>query len=169
MDDRSKRRLRIFDGLHVSFRMLEHHHAVMYEACVDIRTNQKRVIPALAACWGFIDSLHRLRELSQAIPGLGGRTPELIRFLKTTGMAEDCRHYVQHLREELVSDRSHPVWGSLSWVDSEDPLTSHTVWLGTQLPGQSSTGAVFDRIEGKWASKVCLGIDNLSFNFDSYL
>src|SRR5918994_8011768 len=64
----------------------------------------------------------RLRDLAQSIPGLGRKDPELKRFLATTELAERCRHYIQHLRQELadIEDHADPVWGSLSWEDPAD-------------------------------------------------
>ena len=168
MDIRTQRRLRVFDGLHFSFRLLEYHHHTMYPACSAIPRDKAQLIPALASCWAFIDVLHRLRELSQVIPGLRDTAAELRRFRERTVLAEQCRHYIQHLRSELArpSPEARPVWGSLSWVDPTDSLVGHTVMFGAHLPNASYSGAVFDTVERRWVSRVCLGVLDWSFNFD---
>jgi hypothetical protein len=168
MNKQMLRRVKVLDGLHFSFQLLEYHHAMMYPACAAVPTDRSKLVPALASCWSFIDVLHRLRELSQAVPGLAGRTPERRRFLERTAIAEKCRHYIQHLRSELArpSPETWPVWGSLSWVDPDDQLTTHTVMFGAHLPDTNYTGAVFDTVERRWVSRVCLGVKEWSFNFD---
>jgi hypothetical protein len=168
MDERTLRRIKVLDGLHFSFRLLEYHHQAMYPACSAIPTDKAQLIPALASCWAFIDVLHRLRELSQVIPGLSRKLPELRRFLERTALAEQCRHYIQHLRSELgrPSPEAGPVWGSISWVDPGDSSVTYTVMFGARLPNTSYTGAVFDTVERRWVSRVCLGVRDWSFNFD---
>lgn len=168
MDALTTRRIRVLDGLHFSFKLLEHHHANMYGACAAIPSDNTRIIPALASCWGFIDVMHRLRELAQSVPGLGGRRIELREFLSSTSLAERYRHYIQHLRSELAKadPNPSPVWGSLSWVDPDDVQLSHTVMIGARLPQTTYSGAVFDRQECRWVSRVCLGVESTSFNFD---
>ena len=165
MNPLATRHLKVLDGMRFSFRLLEHHYRGLYPSCVLIPKDNAQVVPALASCWGFIDSLHRLRELTAAAPGLGGKKPEVKRFLAATSLAEDCRHYIQHLRHELAKSQPSPfpVWGSLSWVDQ---ALTHTVIIGTRLPEVQYSGAVFDTHERRWLSKVCLGVENSSFNFD---
>ena len=79
------------------------------------------------------------------------------------------RHYIQHLRGELAKDppNSFPVWGSLSWVDNTNPQRAHIAILGAQIPGTRYTGCVYDTVEKQWVSKVCLGVNDQSFNFDT--
>lgn len=162
------RRVKILDGLFYSFRLLEHHHDAMYPRCCQIRQQRREIVPALAACWGFVDVLHRLRELSQVVPGLSRKNSHLKNFLNRTKLAEKYRHYIQYLRGELskVETNSYPVWGSLSWVDPDDSLGCHTVMIGAQLPKTEYTSTVYDRVERKWVSRVTLGIAGSSFNFD---
>jgi len=168
MNDLTIRHIKLLDGLRFSFRLLEYHHAAMYPACVAIPTDRSQLIPALASCWAFIDVLHRVRELAQAVPGLCGKSQERKRFLVSTALAEQCRHYIQHLRQKLAKPSAdpRPVWGSLSWVDPNNLGMSHTVMFGAQIPNTQYTGAVFDMVERRWVSKVCLGVGDASFNFD---
>ncbi len=147
---------------------MEYNYKELYEKCASIKNNNEDLIPALSMCWSIIDSIHRIREISQAVPGLNKKDQNLISFLNETKIAEDYRHYIQHLRGELSKKNLNPfpVWGSLSWIDPDDECNSHLVIFGSQIEGTSYSGCVYDRFEGKWVSKVSLSIENYSFNFD---
>jgi hypothetical protein len=162
------RRLRCWDGLHYSFQMLDLCQSSLWESCCRIPEDNENAIRALSYCWLFIDSLHRIRELAQAIPGLSTKKIEMRRLLNGTAAAEKYRHYIQHLRSEVNADppNGFPVWGSLSWVSKDDSTTSYIAVLGAQLPGVSFSSCVLDTQTRKWVSRVSLSIYNLSFNFD---
>jgi hypothetical protein len=163
------RKIRCFDGLHYSFQLLRYFESTLWDTCCKIPNDNSQIISALASCWGFIDAVHRIREISQAIPGVSAKHAEMRAFLAASSLAEDYRHYIQHLRGELSkpSPNSFPVWGSLSWVDPIIPTRTHIAALGAQISGTNNTGCVYDTWEKKWVSKVCLGVDNHSFNFDT--
>ena len=163
------RKIRCLDGLHYSFQMLRHYYTGLWETCCEIPGTNSKIIPALASAWGFIDALYRIREIAQSVPGLSAKHPDMQAFLSASGLAEDYRHYIHHLRGELANDlpaNSFPVWGTLSWVDPANPTRSHMTILGTQIEGTNYTGCPFDAVEKKWVSKVCLGLNGKSFNFD---
>ena len=162
------RKVKCLDGLHFSFELLEYNYSGMHESCIAINNDQKNIIPALSKCWAFVDLVHRIREIAQALPGLSGKSEKLRNFLGETNVSEDFRHYIQHLRRELSKKdiNNFPAWGTLSWVDSEDESVSHLVVIGAQIPGTTYSGCIYDRFENKWVSKVCLAVSGLSFNFD---
>lgn len=166
--DTNLRILKCLDGLNYSFELLNFYYSDLYSSCIEINDDQRKCIKALALCWGFVDTLHRIREIAQALPGISSKEPEMRFFLTATHLAEAYRHYIQHLRGELSkkSPNPFPVWGSLAWVDRNDSMRSYLVIIGTQIPGTSYTGCVFDTVNLKWVSKVCLGINEHSFNFD---
>lgn len=160
--------IKCYDGLHYSFQMLRHVQNGLWEDCLRIPEDNSALIPALWRCWSFIDLVHRIREIAQTLP-ISGKTPELKLFLAETKIAEKYRHYIQHLRGELAKqpeENPFPVWGSLSWADAKDPTKCSTVFAGAQLPGTNYSGCVYDNLERKWASRVCLGTAKLAFNFD---
>ena len=163
------RKIRCLDGLHYSFQLLRHFESELWSTCCKISADNSQIICALASCWGFVDAVHRIREISQSISGVSTKHAEMRAFLSASSMAEDYRHYMQHLRSELSKDspNSFPVWGSLSWVDPDIPTRTHIAILGAQIHGTQYTGCVYDTIEKKWVSKVCLGVDDRSFNFDT--
>ncbi|MEA2558976.1 MAG: hypothetical protein QOH06_480 [Acidobacteriota bacterium] len=162
------RLVKCLDGLHFSFEMLEHANDGLYDTCVRVQTDPAALAPALWRCWLLVDVVHRLRQLAEAVPGLSKRNPDLVAFLGATRVAEDCRHYIQHLRSELsrTNENPFPVWGSLSWVDPVDSTCSYTVLAGAQINNTAYSGAVLDTLERRWVSKVCLGVQDLSFNVD---
>lgn len=164
------RLVKCLDGLHFSFEMLEHANDGLYELCVRVKTDPVALVPALWRCWSVVDIVHRLRDLAEAVPGLSKRNPDLVSFLRATDVAETCRHYIQHLRSELSNPvNPFPVWGSLSWADPSDPTCSYTVLAGTRINKTSHSSAVYDTVEKRWVSKVCLGVLDLSFNVDPIL
>jgi hypothetical protein len=162
------RLIRCLDGLGMSFAMLEHIQADLHAVCADIKANKHSLPVAFWRCWSFVDTVHRIREVAQAIPGLSTNTTELRLFLKATEIAEAFRHYIQHLRSELSKSpgNTFPVWGSLSWVDPTDSCLTHTVLAGAQIGEMQYVGCVFDTLERRWVSKVALSVGGLSFNFD---
>jgi hypothetical protein len=160
--------VKCLDGLHYSFESLRYVYSSLYDVCSRIPENQGALIPAIWQCWSFVDILHRIREIAQAMPGLSKKDIELVKFLKATKLTEEYRHYIQHLRSELSKKEINPfpVWGSLSWVDPKDISSTYLVMIGAQISGTSYSGCVYDTVERKWVSKVCLGIRGWSFNFD---
>jgi hypothetical protein len=160
--------VKCLDGLHYSFEILEHIYSSLHEVCSQVKAEHSSLIPALWRCWSFVDVVHRIREIAQALPGLSKKNKELVAFLDATSLAEEFRHYIQHLRSELSKKdvNPFPVWGSLAWIDPDNPACSYLVVIGARISGTSYTGCVFDTVQGKWVSKVCLGVAGKSFNFD---
>jgi hypothetical protein len=163
-----QRKILCLDGLHYSFELLKYYYSDLHATCSSISADNSSVVPALASCWGFIDALHRIREISLSTPGINSKHKEMRFFLDATKLAEEFRHYIQHLRGELANNppNTFPVWGSLSWIDIENENKCHTAILGARFEGTQITGCVYDRINREWVSKVCLGINHKSFNFD---
>ncbi len=162
------RLVRCLDGLAISFAMLDQIQQDLHMVCAAIKDNKKSLPGAFLRCWSFIDTVHRIREVAQAVPGLSSKTAELRLFLDATAIAEEFRNYIQHLRSELskVPGNTFPVWGSLSWVDPNDSLLTHTALAGAQVGETHFVGCVFDTVERKWVSNVALSVNDLSFNFD---
>lgn len=80
------------------------------------------LLHTVATVWQIVDAVRRVRDLAQATPGVSQRDAAVRTFLGATTIAEQFRHYVQHLRGELAKpevDR-FPVWGSISWVSAQD-------------------------------------------------
>jgi len=126
------------------------------------------LLHAIATVWQIVDSVHRVRELAQATPGMSQGDAAVRRFLADTAVAEDFRHYVQHLRGELGKrdvDR-FPVWGSVTWVSANDEAMTFTAVTGTIPAGTEIGGAVYDRLERRWVSRVSLSIRGIVFNVD---
>jgi hypothetical protein len=162
------RKIRCIDGLHYSFEMAKYFHENLYGDCCAINEDNSRAIQAIAGSWGFIDALHRIREIAQSTPGINVKHQEMRAFLRSTELAEEFRHYIQHLRGELANDplNTFPVWGAISWVDPNKPNRCHTAMLGAQIQGTQFSSCVYDRLNNNWVSKVALTVNDKSFNFD---
>jgi hypothetical protein len=168
VSDLDSRKVRFLDAFHNSFEILNLTYGDLHPTLARIKSDRKAIPAALWRCWSFVDTVHRLREMAQGTPGLSQKEKEVRAFLEKTEIAENFRHYMQHLRGELskVQPNLFPVWGSLAWVDLEVPNVSYMVISGAITGKVSFGGCVFDLKEKCWVSKTCLGADNLSFNFD---
>lgn len=162
------RKIKCFDGLNVAFGLIENSYVGLHEECCNLLDKKANPINVLSRCWSIIDNTHRVREISQAIPGLSNKNDSLKRFLSKTKEAENYRHYIQHLRRELSKKDidPFPVWGTISWVDRDDSSLSHMAILGAQIGNTNYAGTVYDNFEKRWVSKVTLSVQNASFNFD---
>lgn len=162
------RKVKCFDGLNVAFGLIENSYNGLREECCKLIKKKTNPIDVLSRCWSIIDNIHRVREISQSTPGLSNKNNSLRSFLTQTTVAENFRHYIQHLRKELSKKEidPFPVWGTISWIDGDDNDLSHTAILGVQIEGTSYAGSVYDAFEKKWVSNVTLSVQNLSFNFD---
>ncbi len=140
------RLVRCLDAFGLSFAILQHIHADLHTVCASVKSRKESLPPAFWRCWSFVDVVHRIREVAQAVPGLSMKTPELRLFLGATAIAEEFRHYIQHLRTELSKSpgNTFPVWGSLSWVDLVDPQLTHTVLAGAQVGETHYAGCIYD-------------------------
>lgn len=114
------------------------------------------VLHAFATVWQMVDGVYRVRELAQSVPGLNRRDVQVRLFLEATAIADQFRHYVQHLRGEFTKKDPNrfPVWGSLGWVDASDESASHVAVTGSVPAGTELASAVFDRAENRWVSRV---------------
>jgi len=162
------RKTRCLDGLHYSFEILKYYYVGLHDSCCKITADNSNVIPALASCWGFVDALHRIREIALSTPGVNARNQEMRAFLGATELAEEFRHYIQHLRGELSHNppNTFPVWGTLAWVDRNNNKRTYIAILGAQIQGTNNSGCVYDTVKKEWVSMVCLGVNQKSFNFD---
>ncbi len=126
------------------------------------------VLHAFATVWQIVDAVHRVRELAEGMPGLNKGDAWVRRFLDNTAIAEEFRHYVQHLRGELSKPDvgRFPVWGSLSWVSASDPLRLFTAVTGVVSPGMQISSGVFDSHENRYVSRVALSVKGPVFNVD---
>ncbi len=160
--------IRLLDGMRYALRLLEYNQQSLYNACLLIKKNKPDLIPALSHCWQIIDMTHRIREMSQAIPTLSNDNRCLKTFLSNTKSAENFRHYIQHLRTELLHSKhgKFPVFGSLSWVDNTDNRKCHIAIMGSQLNGIKHFGLTSNRQDKRFVGRVELSLGNEPYNFD---
>jgi hypothetical protein len=163
------RLFRFLDGFHQSLALITIQYA-------DLCAVQSRLTPedqvlimrGISLAWSIVDSVHRVRELAEAMPGLKASDKERRDFLAATAIAEGFRHYIQHLRGELSKPEidNFPVWGTFSWVDPKDDKQCYSALTGTIVGKISIQSCVFDSWEKRWVSKVTISIRGQSFNID---
>ena len=93
--------------------------------------------------WSIVDSVHRLRELLEQLPGFArAKSPSYQVFVRKTADVEDFRNTIQHLRTELpqYAQNGWPVWGVLDWVavvdEAEGLLRMCAIVAGRILSGE---------------------------------
>lgn len=162
------KQIKCLEGLYYSFELLKVNYHNLYEKCVSIQSNPENLISAITQCWFIVDVVNRIREISQNIPRLSNKDTNLKIFLEKTNNAENYRHYIQHLRQELTKNDLNlfPVWGTISWVDPKDSNYSFFTVIGSGIKSTEYPSCTYDTRNGKWVSKVCLSMGNLSFEFD---
>jgi hypothetical protein len=163
------RLVRFRDGFWFSRALLRRETAELETLRTRLRPEAREdLLHVVATVWQIVDAVHRVRELAQATPGMNQGDAAVRGFLASTPVAETFRHYVQHLRGELGKrdvDR-FPVWGSVSWVTSTDDTMTFTAVTGSVPAGSEISGAVYDRLERRWLSRVSLSVRGIVFNVD---
>jgi hypothetical protein len=163
------RLFRFLDGFHHSLALLQIQYADLCSVQARLTPeDQDLIMRGMSLAWSIVDSVHRVRELAEALPGFKGNDQERRDFLAATSIAEDFRHYIQHLRGELSKPTidNFPVWGSFNWVDPKDDKQCHLAVMGTLVGNISLQSCIFDRLENRWVSKIALSIKGQSFNVD---
>ena len=121
---KDERIYRFYDSIHFSQEILKHQKSELDKILIKISPDDyDYIFKALIISWAIVDSINRIREIAQNIPGLSRRNRILINFLNQSAIVEDFRHYIQHLRKELAKKEldDFPVWGNFSWIDESTP------------------------------------------------
>ena len=163
------KRVKFNDALIYAFQILDFTYKNLCESSEKIIDDKRYLIDTLSYSWSFIDNLNRIRELIEGSPTISQNKQPYKTFLKTTKIVKGYRNYIQHLRSEIPNQEDtfkFPVWGSLSWIDCNDKNKCHSAILGTAYQGISYNGCVWDTQKNKFISKVCLSIQESTFNFD---
>lgn len=128
------------DGIRISAEMTDVAYNRLSDSLWKVSNENQLIIPA--AClfldaWAIIDSVHRLRDLMEQMPGLKKNGPKYQLFQRATQSVSDFRNIVQHLRGELNEMANHgwPVWGSIAWIAVLDP-ESRLVSSCAIIPGR---------------------------------
>jgi hypothetical protein len=126
------------------------------------------VMLAVADIWSVVDSANRVRILAQRTPHLQRTNPEVEAFLRATSDVEKMRNYMQHIDQEIteISDRSTPLWGSISWQTAADPNTQITLLTGTKHIQYRAVGLVYDTLERKFVRPFELVVGEVTLDVD---
>lgn len=168
---------RCYDGIYYAFELLEYNYNQLYFQYEQLPSLpiflKAKLIPLLSNVWMIVDQIFKIREISQAIPGLSHLDQHRKTFLDETIITDELRHYIQHLRNKLAKKDidTFPVFGSLSWVDPKRPNLYHTAYFGNSYEDQNGEhqsyfAGHFDAASRKWKSRICLSINGEQFNID---
>lgn len=72
--------------------------------------------------WTIVDHIHRFSELLHQMPQVKQSLPQFQLLYRASADAEQMRHYIQHVRNEVdsLAVAGLSVWGSLTWALKED-------------------------------------------------
>ena len=117
---------------------------------------------ALLDAWSIIDMCHRVRQLIDQLPQLPRKKPWVKRFLTQSAKVEDLRHHIQHLRRTVSTpERSvDPVWGSLSWIPTNEREACYMIFSGSFVEGLSAASIAYDTHERRYIAQVQLSAGN---------
>jgi hypothetical protein len=110
------------------------------------------VVPvhALVHAYGVVDAIHRFREMTRNMPGLKKDAGYTL-LLQRTEPAEQIRHHLQHLNQELgsVEEQRAPALGVVVWLrGSTTPgvlVRTFVAVPGTFYPEATFASGVIDR------------------------
>lgn len=97
---------------------------------------------AFQDAWSIIDSVHRLKQLLNKMPGMKRATSNFKLFARRTSNVKELRNRIQHLGDGMrsLAMAGSPVWGTLAWisvVELEPPrLCLCTLSAGRILAGE---------------------------------
>ena len=165
------------DGLQYSFAMADIAAKRLTKTLDSIVLRQKtlqedckeEVASALLDAWSLVDMCHRIRELIHGMPGLSAKKqPEVRIFLQSTGQVETLRNYVQHFRNGIPKSPtpSSPLWGTLSWSPTDDPMACYTIFTGNIIPGVTAPTLAFDTHKSKFSSRIILFAGDSAIDLD---
>lgn len=151
-DKLNRRQATFLDGIRYSVEMADLAYERLRQSLFVITTEMSKKDLGLAPspfvgpfsdAWLIVDSVHRLREILEQMPGFAKRkSPPYQVFRRSTLGVKDFRHTIQHLRNELdvMAANGCPVWGVLNWVAVTDPeaglVRSCVIAAGRIISGQ---------------------------------
>lgn len=139
-----------------------------FEQCEGLTVPTDAAVLVLADVWSCVDAVHRIRLLLNSTPALPKKDHAARVFLEQTRPVEELRHYVQHLNGEIrnLNEGSPPLWGTITWLKSDDPLTYFQLMTGTTIVKPSYLGPVFDSLEQKFVRRFELRAGTTSLDLD---
>lgn len=154
-----------FDGLRYSFGMAKLAAQRMTDTLDEVAARHRNdqhsedcVMSALLDAWSVIDMCHRVRELIDQLPQFPRKKPWVKRFLTQSAKVEELRHHIQHLRRTVNDSEQSldPVWGSLSWIPTDEPEACYMIFSGNLLEGHSASSISYDTHEARYTARVQL-------------
>jgi hypothetical protein len=152
--DLSRRQVLFIDGLRLSAQMaagsLQLLEDLLNDADADGDSAKTVPVRALIHAYGVVDAIYRFRELTRNMPGLKKDAGYTL-LLQRTEYAEDVRHHLQHLNQELgsVEEQRAPALGVVTWMrgssNSGVLIRTFAAVPGTFYPEAAFSSGVIDR------------------------
>jgi hypothetical protein len=98
--------------------LLAESHRFAREEAAPAGQSGQTITSVLLDAWMMVDSVNRLRQLLDEMPGLKKKQTPLLAFRAATNVVPDLRNAVQHLRGEFskLVAANQPVWGAVTWL-----------------------------------------------------
>jgi len=160
--DTAKKCLLILDHL---YRKIEEGTLLATDAS-KIESDVSIVIELYVSTLSFVDYLHRFYEIICGMPLLRKDLPELKKLGDAFLPVEECRNYLQHMREDLMANAplKYPILGAISWIHEQ-----RNYMLLSNQPTQNydAPGIVYDRLAGTFVCKYQLVVGGHNIQLDT--
>jgi hypothetical protein len=129
------------------------------------KQDQATVVRLFVSAHGLIDFIHRYSEVIQAMPLLSKKRAEVKSLLHICKPVSECRNYVQHIRNHLMSDETidYPILGSISWIKGE---RDYVLFPNQATAGHKTPGIAYDTWQKKYVCKYQLSISSYQLKLD---
>lgn len=130
-DDFSREQVLIFDGIRYAAEMADIAYWRLFDLLQEMSSlhntelTTRQIAIAMLDVWSVVDSVHRLRDLLNDLPGVPKKTWFDL-FLKRTQNVADLRDAIQHqvgksrARIQSLVANAEQIWGFLSWAEVRD-------------------------------------------------
>lgn len=119
--------------------------------------------------WSIVDHIHRFTELLRQMPMVKQNLPQFQLLYRAASDAEQMRHYIQHVRNEVdtLSASGQSVWGSLTWALKRDydagRRTKYMLNSGTFYDGHFAAMGSFPEIVTRDVDFIMIHAGDRSF------
>lgn len=121
-------------------------------AIAEQRQGFKHVLDVYNFALALIDNMVRYLKVAHALPKLNQKGKEFRALSSAIGDFKKVRNTHQHLSNEVMSDISGPLLGSVTWARDEKNFIAALHDLNRN---RSFPGLVYDRVERKFTQEFC--------------
>jgi len=129
------------------------------------KQDQSKIIRLYACAHGLIDFCHRYMQVIEAMPLLSKKRVEVKKLVEMCSEVTECRNYIQHIRNHLMSDDriDYPILGSISWIKED---RNYVLFPNQATQGHSIYGITYDTWNKKYVCKYQITISKYQLRID---